>query len=328
VSAPLNAGVGRQTPVAEQEETSMAEPLGFVGLGQMGSAMAGNLLAAGFPLRVFNRTQSKARALTDKGATLAASPTEVGVRGGIVLSILADGEALEAVATDEFAKSIGQGGVHVSMSTVLPETSRGLAARHARHGVAFVAAPVFGRPEAAATRKLWIATSGPATAKHRLKQVFDALGQGAFDFGEDPGAANVVKLAANFLVYSAVEAMAEASALAEKNGVPRGALLGMLTQTLFNSYAYTVLSRRIVNSDYGEAAFTVALGLKDMKLARETATASQTPMPILGLLYDRYISALAKGRADLDASALALGAAEESGLNWWPNTSPNAGASG
>ena len=297
----------------------MAEPIGFVGLGQMGSAMAGNLLAADFPLRVYNRTASKARSLIDQGATLAADATEVSARGGIVLSILADGEALEAVASDEFAKSIGQGGVHVSMSTVLPETSRRLAARHASHGVAFIAAPVFGRPEAAATRKLWIATSGPSSVKLRLKPVFEALGQGVFDFGEDPGAANVVKLAANFLAYSAVEAMAEASALAEKNGVSRGALLGMLTQTLFNSYAYTVLSRRIINSDFNEAAFTVALGLKDMKLARETATASHTSMPILDLLCDRYVSALAKGRADLDASALALGAAEESGLDWSPN---------
>ena len=298
----------------------MSERVGFIGLGQMGSVIAGNLLAAGFPLRVYNRTASKAGRLVEKGATLAEDASDVATPGGIVMSILADGKALETVATEKLAQAIGSGGVHVSMSTVLPETSQRLADLHSRYGASFVAAPVFGRPEAAAARKLWVATSGPAAMKARLKPVFEALAQGIFDFGEAPGAANVVKLSANFLVYSAVETMAQAAAFAERNGVSRGNMLRMLTETLFSSYVYKVMAERIVSSNFTNPGFTIALALKDMNLAREVAQASNTPMPTLELLCARYISALRRDRGDWDASALCLGAAEEAGLDWSPNS--------
>jgi 3-hydroxyisobutyrate dehydrogenase-like beta-hydroxyacid dehydrogenase len=202
------------------------------------------------------------------------------------------------------------------MSTVLPGTSDQLAAHHAHHGVAFVAAPVFGRPEAAAARKVWIATSGPAGAKQRLSPVLSALGQGVFDFGDRPGAANIVKLATNFVAYASLESLAEASAFAEKQGIPRAALLGMLTGTLFNCYAYQVFSRRVIDADFDQVSFNAALALKDLTLARETASATDTPMPILALLCDRFASAIAKGRGSLDASVLARGAAEDAGLKW------------
>jgi len=167
---------------------------------------------------------------------------------------------------------------------------------------------------------LWIAVSGPSAPKLRLKPIFDALAQGVFDFGETAGAANVVKLSANFLVYSAVESLAQAAAFAEKNGVSRGDVLSMLTQTLFNSYVYKIMAERIVSCNFSEPGFTVALALKDMSLARDVASASHTPMPTLDLLCARYLYALDKGRADWDASALALGAAEAAGLRWSPNS--------
>ena len=297
----------------------MPEPVGFIGLGQMGSVMAANLLSAGFPLRVYNRTAAKAQPLVERGAISVKDPANVTAKGGIVLSILADGKALESVADERLVRAIGPGGVHVSMSTVLPETSDRLADLHSRHGAAFIAAPVFGRPEAAAARKLWIALSGPRAPKPRLRPIFDALAQGVFDFGETAGAANVVKLSANFLVYSAVEAMAQAGAFAEKNGVSRGGVLNMLTQTLFNSYVYKIMAERIVSCSFSEPGFTVALALKDMNLARDVASGSHTPMPTLDLLCARYLHALEQGRADWDASALALGAAEAAGLRWSPN---------
>ena len=297
----------------------MLEPVGFIGLGQMGSVIAANLWAAGFPLRIYNRTASKASGLVEKGATLVADASAVTTPGGIVMSILADGKALEAVATEKLARAIGPGGVHVSMSTVLPETSQRLSDLHSRYGAAFIAAPVFGRPEAAAARKLWIATSGPSAMKSRLKPIFEALAQGVFDFGEAPGAANIVKLSANFLVYSAVETMAQAAAFAERNGVSRGNMLRMLTETLFSSYVYKVMAERIVSSNFADPGFTVALALKDMNLAREVAQASNAPMPTLELLCARYSSAVRRGRGDWDASALSLGAAEEAGLDWSPN---------
>ena len=211
----------------------MTGTLGFIGVGKLGLPVAENLLAGGFSLRVYNRTAEKVTGLVAKGATAAASPVETAVGSGMVVSILADDQAVLQVATDDFCEALGAG-VHISMSTVSPVTSRALAERHARFGGRFVAAPVFGRPEAAAAKKLWICTSGAAASKEAARPVFDAIGQGVFDFGEEVGAANVVKTAGTLLLTAAIEAMAEASAMAEKNGVPRADLLKMLTATIFN----------------------------------------------------------------------------------------------
>jgi 3-hydroxyisobutyrate dehydrogenase-like beta-hydroxyacid dehydrogenase len=294
----------------------MPETIGFIGLGHMGLPMAQRLQSAGFALRVYNRSPEKAKPLVEKGATLAKSPPEVATPGGIVVTMLADDKALEAVATDELARALGQGGVHVSMSTVSPATNAKLAEGFARYGAAVVVAPVFGRPEAAGAGKLWICTSGPQSPKQRVKPVFDALGQAVFDFGETVGSANVVKLAGNFMLTAAIEAMAEASAMAEKNGVPREQLLKMLTQSLFNCQVYNGYAARIIAADFEKVGFGLPLALKDMALARQTATDTHAPMPYLSILCDRYVSAIAKGRSKFDAAALALGAADDAGLKW------------
>jgi 3-hydroxyisobutyrate dehydrogenase-like beta-hydroxyacid dehydrogenase len=202
------------------------------------------------------------------------------------------------------------------MSTVSPVTSRTLAERHARFGGRFVSAPVFGRPEAAAAKRLWICTSGAAASKEAAKPVFDTIGQGVFDFGEEVGAANVVKLAGNFLLTAAIEAMAEASAMAEKNGVPRADLLNMLTATIFNCPIYVNYGKGIINAQFEPAGFSIPLILKDMHLVQKTASDARAPMPILNLLIDRYLTLLAKGLDRYDAAALALGAAEDAGLQW------------
>ena len=233
----------------------------------------------------------------------------------MVVSILADDRAVLDVASDDFCKALGTG-VHISMSTVSPVTSRTLAERHARFGGRFVAAPVFGRPEAAAAKKLWICTSGAAASKKAAKPVFDAIGQGVFDFGEEVGAANVVKLAGNFLLTAAIEAMAEASAMAEKNGVPRADLLNMLTTTIFNCPIYVNYGKGIMNAQFEPAGFPIPLILKDMHLVQKTASDARAPMPVLNLLIDRYLTLLAKGLDRYDAAALALGAAEDAGLHW------------
>lgn len=298
----------------------MVETIGFIGLGKLGLPMAENLLASGFPMRVYNRTADKAAGMVAGGAALMGSAAEAAVAGGVVLTVVSDDKALLAVADDAFCEALGAG-VHVSMSTVSPETSRMLAERHARFGGQLVAAPVFGRPPAAKARKLWICTSGPADAKARLKPVFDALGQGVFDFGEEPGAANVVKLAGNFLLTAAIEAMGEASAMAEKNGVPRAALLNMFTSTLFNCPIYVNYSKPIIESEFGSAdpalaGFSNLLILKDMQLVQKTASTGRAPMPMVNLLVDRYLALIANGKENFDAVSLVLGAAGEAGLNW------------
>ncbi len=150
-----------------------------------------------------------------------------------------------------------------------------------------------------------------------MRPLLDVLGQGVFDFGEAAGAANVVKLAGNFVINAAVEAMAEASAFAEKSGIPRAALLNFLTQTLFNCPIYANYSRKLIDSSYRDVGFALPLGLKDTELVLRTAAATHTPLPLASLLRDRFLAALAKGRADLDASAFALGAADDAALEWF-----------
>ena len=300
--------------------------LGFIGLGQMGSAMASNLLAAGFPLSVFNRTQTVSDTFAKQAALhqpafnqlkVASTAADAVSSGGIVLTMLANDAALESVCVGEqgFLERLGQGGIHLSMSTVAPETSRKLAIEHAKHGSLFVAAPVFGRPDAAAARKLWICQSGDVAAKMRLKPVLEALGQGVYDFGEDPGAANVIKLAGNFLIFSAVEALAEALALAEKNGLERKALTDFFGQTNFACPIYQNYGRILAERAFEPVGFKLELAAKDLRLAQAAATAADVPMPLAELLAGRFQEALLKGRGEMDCTAIEISTAEAAGLN-------------
>jgi 3-hydroxyisobutyrate dehydrogenase-like beta-hydroxyacid dehydrogenase len=200
------------------------------------------------------------------------------------------------------------------MSTVAPATARKLADLHARQGSLYVAAPVYGRPEAAATQKLWISVSGAQAAKERVRPLLQALGRGISDFGEDPAAANVVKLTGNFMIAAALEAMAEALTLAEKNGLDRSQVMEMFGQTAFACPIYQIYGKAIARNQYTPAGFYLTLGLKDVDLVLQTASEVQMPMPVASLLHDRLLASVAKGRADMDWSALALGVSEDAGI--------------
>src|SRR5579871_1022862 len=180
----------------------MAIEVGFIGLGNMGVPMAEALIDAGMRLTVWNRTAAKAAPLIAKGARRAASAAEAAQPGGIAITMLADDAALESVTLGEagLAARLGKGGVHLSMSTVSPALSRRLAEHHARHDGIYLSAPVFGRPERARARKLWIVISGPAPTKERVRPLLEAMGQHTFDMGERPDAAGVMKLVNNFLI--------------------------------------------------------------------------------------------------------------------------------
>jgi 3-hydroxyisobutyrate dehydrogenase-like beta-hydroxyacid dehydrogenase len=295
------------------EDIEMAETLGFIGLGNMGEAIAANLLKAGYGLRVYNRTATKAAPLKELGARVAAGPSETAEPGGIVLTMLADDGAEEEVclATPSFVEKLGRGGIHVSLSTISPVTARRLAEHHGKYGVAYVASPVFGRPDAAAAKRLWVVCSGPDAAKQRARPIQDAIGQGTFDFGNDAGAANVVKLCGNFIVASTIEALAETLTLAQKNGVSPKAVAEMIGKF---SPMHAGYGNQIADRKFDPPGFRLKLGLKDVRLIVQTAEASDTPMPLASLLRDRWVSAVAKGRGDLDWSAVALNVAEDAGL--------------
>jgi 3-hydroxyisobutyrate dehydrogenase-like beta-hydroxyacid dehydrogenase len=294
----------------------MGERIGFIGLGQMGHAMASNLLKDGYNLHVYNRTHAKAAVLAGQGAKVVRHPAQTAEPGGIVMTSLANDHAVEHIVFDDqgLLDRLGPNGIHVSMSTISPGLARRLVDHHKRYKVSYVAAPVFGRPEAAAARELWIVLSGSRAAKDRVRPILAALGQGLFDFGKTPWAANIVKLCGNFLIASAIEGLGEALALAEKNGIDRLRLADMLGKTLFACPVYQGYGQRIAAHRYKPAGFRLALGLKDLDLVLQAAAVAQVPMPVASLLHDRFLSAMAKGRSEIDWAAIALGVAEDAGL--------------
>lgn len=264
----------------------MREEIGFIGLGSLGLPVATHLLHAGYTLRVYNRTASKAQPLVAQGAHLATQPRAAVTTGGIVVTLVWDDAALESIVrSDGFLERLGSGGIHLSMSTVLPDTSRRLAALHMEYGSSYVDAPIFGPPEAAVARQLWIPYSGPERAKERIRPLLQAMGaQGIFDFGEAVGATNIVKLVGNYLIVSAGYSMHEALSLAEKNGVDPKPVADMLTHTLFAAPIYQSYGKRIAE---GSAAFgQSAIPLKDVGLFEQTAQQVESPTPIAHLLLE------------------------------------------
>jgi 3-hydroxyisobutyrate dehydrogenase-like beta-hydroxyacid dehydrogenase len=294
----------------------MSETLGFIGLGNMGEAIAANLIQAGYALKVYNRTASKAEPLVAKGATEVKNPADVASPGGIVLTMVADDRAIEEIADAQgsFVERLGAGGIHVSFSTISPATASCLSINHARHKVAYVAAPVFGRPDAAAARKLWVCTSGPAAAKQRIRPVLEAISQGIFDFGEEPAAANIVKVCGNFMIASAIEALAEALTLAEKNGLARRDVAEFFGKTVFSCGLYQNYGKTIAEQKFEPAGFRLRLGMKDVDLAVQTAAASSMPMPFASLLHDRFVTSVARGRGNWDWTGIAVNSSEDAGL--------------
>ena len=230
---------------------------------------ARNLLKAGYKLKVYKRTGSKAEAFAALGAKVADQPRGAVTPGGVVITVVSDDAALESVVLSEgFLERLGSRGIHLSMSTVSPELAQKLAALHAEHGSSYVEAPVFGRPEAAAEQKLWICVAGPVSAKERVRSLLEALGQGIFDFGEAAGAAVTVKLSGNFLLINARLAMSEALSLAKKNGVDPTKVADMLTQTLFTSPFYQGLARTL-GPDPEQHSITSYIPLKDIGLFKD-----------------------------------------------------------
>lgn len=294
----------------------MNERIGFIGLGNMGRPIASNLLKAGYDLHVYNRDASKAAPLIAEGAHQGLRPDEVVQPGGIAITMLADDAALEQVTLGEdgILKRLGPGGVHISMSTVSPAIARRMADLHAQHGCAYVAAPVFGRPEAAAAKQLWICLAGAPAAKERVHPILQTIGQGVFDFGEEPAMANVVKLCGNFLIGSAMEAMAEALTLAEKNGIERTAVINMFGQTLFACPIYQNYGKMIAEKRYTPVGFRMSLGLKDLTLLLDAAQQAIMALPIADVVHDRFLTGVAKGRGEMDWTALSMLVAEDAGL--------------
>jgi 3-hydroxyisobutyrate dehydrogenase-like beta-hydroxyacid dehydrogenase len=284
--------------------------VGFIGLGQMGRAMAANLLKAGHEVAVWNRSADKADVLVEDGARRAVSPRDA-AEADVVMTMLANDGAVEAVVYGEHG-ILDAPALHVSHSTISIALAERLSADHAGQG-GYISAPVFGRPAAAEAGKLFVVAAGAAGDLDRCGPVFNAIAQRVFRIGDAPQQANLVKLSGNFMILSAVEAMAEAMALADKGGVARATLLEVLTGTLFTAPVYQTYGEILVNDRFHPAGFAAPLGLKDMNLVDAVATASHTPMPVLGILRDHLRAAIAQEGEDVDWAGIALAVRHSAG---------------
>lgn len=292
--------------------------IGFIGLGNMGAAMAANLLAAGHEVVAYNRSPEKVAALAERGASAAASVRDA-AQADVVVTMLADDKAVETVAFGEADPAAGlvaampADAIHVSSSTISVELAKRLTAAHAEARNGFVSAPVFGRPEAAAAAKLFVVAAGASEAVQAVTPVFDAIGQRTFVVAEDPSAASLVKISGNFLIASVIESLGEAMALVGKAGVDKRQYLELLTSTLFDAPVYRTYGGLLVNEQFTPPGFAAPLGLKDVKLALSAGEDLAVPMPIASLLRDRFLTLLATGGGELDWSALGALSAWEAG---------------
>jgi 3-hydroxyisobutyrate dehydrogenase-like beta-hydroxyacid dehydrogenase len=285
---------------------------GFIGLGQMGSAMAANLLKAGHDVTVFNRSPEKSRPLVELGAHPATSIAGA-CNDETVITMLADDAAVAhtAFADDGIVGKLRRGGIHVSMSTISVDLSKELARAHAEAGQRFVSAPVFGRPEMAAAAKLFIVTAGDPAAVGACQPLFGAMGQKTLSIGTEPSAANLVKLSGNFLLASAIEALGEAVALVGKAGIDRHAFVDLLASTIFPAPAYKTYGDLIAGNEFQPARFAAPLGFKDIRLTLAAAESLRVPLPLGSLLRDRFLRLLAQGGENLDWAAIGGLAAQD-----------------
>ena len=288
--------------------------IGFIGLGRMGGCMAANLLKAGHEVVVYNRSAAKAQELVAQGARAAASVAEA-CGGEVVFTMLSNDKAVEDVAfgAGGIVANLGKSAIHISSSTISVALSDRLTEAHIAAGQVYVAAPVFGRPDAAAAAKLFIAAAGSKDALAKCAPLFDAIGQRTFVLSDKPSSANLVKLSGNFLIASVIETLGEAMALVGKGGVDLHTYLDLLTSTLFSAPVYKTYGALIADSKYEPAGLAAPLGQKDINLTLAAAENLKVPMPVASLLRDRFLTLIANGGENLDWSAIAQLSVKDSG---------------
>lgn len=283
--------------------------IGFIGLGNLGTPIAENILETHPGMLVFNRTAAKAQPLIDKGAVLAGSVKELAAACDVVFSMVSDDAALNHIAREEagIAANMRAGGIHISMSTILPETATQLTALHKEHGSHYIAAPVMGRPEAAKIKKLNFLLAGDVRVYDNVKPLLNDAGAVAiWEFGTDPSHASVAKICSNFLIISAIESMAEGINVAKKSGIDVQAWLNMLTQSIFAAPIYINYSNILMKEVFQPASFSLKLGLKDVNLINEQAASLNADMPIGKLLQQRLQQCIMDGLGEHDWTAIAM----------------------
>jgi 3-hydroxyisobutyrate dehydrogenase-like beta-hydroxyacid dehydrogenase len=314
-------------PSARDKLALVQGQIGFVGLGRMGKAMAANLAAAGREVVAYVRRAEQIGQLAALGLDPTTNLADV-FDCEFVITMLPDDDAVRDVVFGRPGGGAGlaigmmPGAIHLSMSTISTAAASRFASEHAQYGKSYVAAPVFGNPDAAKARQLFIIAAGAQADLDRCQPIFDALGQQVFRVGNDPATANLIKLAGNAMSAASLEILGEVLALARKRGVDPHQLLAILTGTMFAGRLHKIYGAKIAGQQYGPAGFVFPLALKDVRLALNEAERAGVPMPSLSVVRDRLITGIARGYSDRDWSALWMLAAEEAGLSAEPTKTP------
>jgi 3-hydroxyisobutyrate dehydrogenase-like beta-hydroxyacid dehydrogenase len=278
--------------------------IGFIGLGRMGMGIAGNLMAAGHDVTVWNRSPEPVAALAEKGAHAAKSVEET-LQGELVFSMLANDAALHELGLDGAAlKKAAKGLIHINMATISMALARELAKSHAAHGLGYISAPVFGRPDAAASGELLIVASGDATLLAKVEPLLAKLGRRVVIAGDRPEEASLFKIAGNFLIGAALESMSEAFALLARGGVDPAQFQEVMTSTLFAAPIYRNYGNLVVQKKFEPAGFALKLGFKDMKLAEDAARELKVKLALSEILHAHLDEAIQAGLGDKDWTAV------------------------
>jgi 3-hydroxyisobutyrate dehydrogenase-like beta-hydroxyacid dehydrogenase len=287
--------------------------IGFIGLGRMGGHVAANLMKAGHSVTVWNRSQEPVAALVAKGASAAKSPEDA-LQGDAVFSMLSNDAVMREIGlAGPLLQKAAKGLVHVNLATISVEFAKELAAAHSKAGLAYISAPVFGRPEMAEAAQLVLVAGGDAAALATMQPVFDKIGARTVPV-DAPEKANLFKICGNFMIASELEAIGEAFALLRKGGVDPALFHDVLSGRLFTGAVFKAYGAMILNRAYEPAGFALTLGLKDVNLARSAAEGLKVEMPTAELLKKHYDQAIAWGWQDKDWAAIGEVSARKAGL--------------
>ena len=314
-------GMGAGAARAASSVVDGSLPIGFIGLGHMGSKMVENMKRDGKRLLVYDASAEVTKRVASCPEIAAASSIEqIASSCQVVFSMLPNDKAVQAVSEVLLRAKAPAGAsgkepvYHISCSTISPVTSRNLAKEFESKGKVFIASPVFARPDGIAKRQATWLVAGDAKGRAVASELLASAGK-VVDYGPDVGASNVVKLCGNFMIAASIEAISESMALAEKHGVDRESVMTMLSSSIFDCLIYKGYGQRVSTRDHRPGGFSLALGLKDCSLVNEAARQVDVPMPFLSVLLDRYTASKAKGRSDFDWSAIGLAVAEDAGID-------------
>jgi 3-hydroxyisobutyrate dehydrogenase-like beta-hydroxyacid dehydrogenase len=275
--------------------------IGFLGMGKMGTPMALRLIGAGHELSVWNRTEGRTKPLLREGAIAAGTPAEAELGADAVFTMLFDDYANEAALFGDngLMDALSPGALHISCSTISVALSKRLSEEHARRGIDFVAAPVFGRPNVAADGKLWIVAAGEEKAVERARPLLEPLSRGISVAGTDPWQAHALKLGGNFLISAMINALSEGFVYADSQGIDPAVFLDAVNSALFQSPFYAAYGKVMLNPPK-DAGASVDLGAKDTRLLREAAAAQNTRLPLADTLAKNFASIQQAGLGDED----------------------------